>query len=85
MASGEVLQPLVDTWRGGVLRLEDGVPRLRSVRAGRPASGRGWIGLTPREAYETLDVRQRSLLPPWLVLLLASGLIVAAWLREGQR
>ncbi|MEP6019525.1 MAG: hypothetical protein ABJ251_13710 [Paracoccaceae bacterium] len=85
VASGDVLQPLVDTWRGGILRLEDGVPRLRSVRAGRPASGRGWIGLTPREAYETLDVRQRSLLPPWLVLLLASGLIIAAWLREGQR
>ncbi|MEO9820276.1 MAG: hypothetical protein ABJ370_18820 [Paracoccaceae bacterium] len=85
VASGDALKPLVETWRGGILRLEDGVPRLRSVRAGRPASGRGWIGLTPREAYETLDVRQRSLLPPWLVLLLASGLIVAAWLREGQR
>ncbi|MEP6067412.1 MAG: hypothetical protein ABJ246_16350 [Paracoccaceae bacterium] len=85
VASGDALKPLVETWRGGILRLEDGVPRLRSVRSGRPASGRGWIGLTPREAYETLDVRQRSLLPPWLVLLLASGLIVAAWLREGQR
>ncbi|MEO9898691.1 MAG: hypothetical protein ABJD13_10130 [Paracoccaceae bacterium] len=85
VASGDALKPLVESWRGGILRLENGVPRLRSVRAGRPASGRGWIGLTPREAYETLDVRQRSLLPPWLVLLLASGLIVAAWLREGQR
>ncbi|MEP1536212.1 MAG: hypothetical protein ABJQ34_02015 [Paracoccaceae bacterium] len=85
VASGDALKPLVESWRGGILQLEDGVPRLRSVRAGRPASGRGWIGLTPREAYETLDVRQRSLLPPWLVLLLASGLIVAAWLREGQR
>ena len=80
-----VLTPLVDTLRGGVLRIEDGLPRLRSVRLGRPASGRGWIGLPPREAYETLDVRQINLLPPWLVLLLASGFIVAAWLREGQR
>ncbi len=85
VANGDALRPLVETLRGGVLKLEDGVPRLRSVRAGRPASGRGWIGLTPREAYETLDIRQRSLLPPWLVLLLASGLIIAAWLREGQR
>ena len=48
--------------RGGVLRLEDGVPVLRNVRDGRPAAGRGWIGLTPRNAYETRDVRQTPLL-----------------------
>ena len=85
IADATLLQPLVDTYRGGVQRIEDGLPRLRSVRLGRPASGRGWIGLTPREAYETLDVRQMNLLPPWLVLLLASGFIVGAWLREGQK
>ena len=38
-----------------------------------------------REAYETRAVRQMPLLPPWLVLLLASGLILAGWLREGRR
>ncbi len=85
VADATLLTPIVDTLRGGVLRIENGIPRLRSVRLGRPASGRGWIGLTPREAYETLDVRRVALLPPWLVLLLASGFIVAAWLREGQR
>ena len=66
------------------MRLEEGVPGIRTVRAGRPAAGRGWIGITPREAYETLDVRQTPMLPAWLVLLLASALIVAAWLREGR-
>ncbi len=85
VASSVALAPIVETLRGGLVRLEEGVPRLRSVRLGRPAAGRGWIGLTPREAYETLDVRQVRLLPPWLVLILASGFIVAAWLREGQR
>lgn len=84
IASGAALSPMIDGLRGGVMRLEDGLPSIREVRAGRPAAGRGWIGLTPREAYETLDVRQTPLAPEWLVLLLAAGLIVGAWLREGR-
>ena len=84
IASGATLEPMIDAVRGGVLRLQDGVPSLRTVRAGRPAAGRGWIGITPRDAYETLDVRQTPLLPAWLVLLLAATMIVGAWLREGR-
>ncbi|MBY6057515.1 hypothetical protein [Leisingera daeponensis] len=85
IATGSVLAPVLEPLRGGVLRLEDGMPSLRSVRAGRPASGRSWIGLTPREAYETLSVSQGPLLPGWLALLLASFFILAGWLREGRR
>ncbi len=85
LATADEMGPAIDAVRGGVQRVEDGVPSIRSVRPGRPAAGRGWIGITPREAYETLDVRQMSLLPPWLVLLLSAGFIVAAWLREGTR
>ena len=85
IASEDVLGDRVASTRGGILRLEDGVPRLRTVREGRPAAGRGWIGLTPRGAYETIDVRQSALLPPWLALLMAAGFITAAWLREGRR
>ena len=85
IADGAALEPLVDGTRGGIMALSDGVPAVRDVRAGRPAAGRGWIGFTPRNAYETQDVRLIPLLPAWLVLLLAAGLILAAWLREGRR
>ena len=85
IATAEILEPVVAALRGGTILLEDGLPRVRDVRIGRPAAGRGWIGLTPREAYETRDVRQTNLLPPWLVLLLSAGLITAAWMREGRR
>jgi hypothetical protein len=85
IASSETMAPILAAMRGGVARIEDGLPRIREVRAGRPAAGRGWIGLTPRDAYETRDVRQTPILPAWLVLLLSAALIVAAWLREGRR
>ncbi len=85
IATGEFLEPIIAPLRGAVWALEDGVPNLRAVREGRPAAGRGWIGLTPRGAYETRDVTQTALLPAWLILLLASALIVGGWLREGQR
>lgn len=85
IASDTVLAPVAEATRGGILRLEDGSPDVRAVAEGRLAAGRGWIGITPRNAYLTQDVRIAPLLPPWALLLLASVLAVAAWLREGRR
>lgn len=85
LASPDVLQPVVDTVQGGMPRLEEGFPALRAVREGRPAAGRGWLGYTPRGAYVTEDLRISPLVPGWLLLLLAAGLAVAAWLAEGRR
>ncbi|MFN3294529.1 MAG: hypothetical protein ACK414_13940, partial [Gemmobacter sp.] len=69
---------------GGAVRLSDGLPELRRVAEGRVAAGRGWLGITPREASLTQDIRIRPLLDPWVFLLLAAGLALAAWLREGR-
>ncbi len=85
IASANEVLPLIKPTGGGARAIEDGMPRVRSVRAGRPATGRGWIGLTPRGAYETRSVTQMNLLPGWLVLLLSLGLILGGWLREGRR
>ena len=85
IATAELLKPLITSTGGGVIRMTAALPGLRDVRPGRKAAGRGWIGLTPRKAFETRDITQLSLLPPWLVLLLIAGLITAGWLREGRR
>ena len=85
IASAEHLQPLIDSQRGGVMPVAAGDVKIRSVRAGRPAAGRGWIGITPRDAYRTADISINSILPAWAFLLLAALLIVGAWLREGRR
>jgi hypothetical protein len=85
IASGADLAPLAEATGGGVVRLEDGFPDIRTVEEGRPAIGRGWIGITPREAYLTTDINVATLLPAWAWLLLAVGLAVLAWLVEGRK
>lgn len=85
IASGSVLEPVIASLRGGIVSLENGIPKLRDVRAGRPAAGNGWIGLTPRNAFETLSVSRTQLLPPWVLLLVISAFIIGAWLREGRQ
>ncbi|MBM9594846.1 hypothetical protein [Roseitranquillus sediminis] len=85
IATEDRLAPAVEATRGGIRRIEEGIPDLRQVREGRPASGRGWFGITPREAYLTQDVTISPLLPAWAWLLLATALVVGAWLREGRR
>lgn len=85
IASGDALAPLAAATLGGVTRLEDGMPDIRAVAEGRPALGRGWIGVTPRAAYLTADVNVAAPMPAWVWLMLAAGLAVAAWLIEGRR
>jgi hypothetical protein len=85
IASADALQPLIDSQRGGVMPISAGDSDIRSAREGRPAAGRGWIGITPRGAYRTADISITPLLPAWAFLLLAALFIVGAWLREGRR
>lgn len=85
IASSTPLDEPVAAKRGGIFKISDTLPDIRRVRPGRVAAGRGWIGITPREAYLTADIRVSPLLPAWAMLLLASLLAVGAWLWEGRR
>lgn len=84
-ATTDRLKPLVDASGGGFVWLADApTPDVRSVREGRNASGRDWVGLVRREAYNVTGVREFPLLPGFvlaLVLFLGLGL---AWYREGR-
>lgn len=84
VSTGDILAPLARSTRGGVKRLEDGIPDIRLVREDRVAEGRGWIGLADREAYQLRDIRQVELAPGWLMLVLSAGLVFAAWRIEGR-
>ncbi len=74
---------------GGVYWLQDrngnfDLPSLRRVRAGRPTAGRSWLGLTENNQFSVRAVRQVSLIPAVLALLLIGGLLALAWWREGR-
>jgi len=84
VSTGAVLAPLVEATRGGIKRVEDGLPGVRMVREGRVAEGRGWIGLADREAYQLREIRQVALAPGWLMLLLAGAFAFGAWRIEGR-
>jgi hypothetical protein len=85
LASGDKLAPIVATTKGGILALENGIPDLRLVSDGRPAAGRGWIGITPRGAYVTGDIRVGQVLASWAYLLLVALASIFAWWREGRK
>ena len=84
VADAAPLAPLVEATRGGVAAVAAGIPVLRTVEPGRMAHGRGWLGVTPRGAYVTTDLRLSPLLPAWLWLVLGVGFVLVAWLRESR-
>jgi hypothetical protein len=85
IASGDKLAPIVTRAKGGIVALDKGIPDLRLVSDGRPAVGRGWIGITPRGAYVTGDIAVEPVLPAWAYLILAALASVLAWWREGRK
>lgn len=84
ISNPDILTPFANSMRGDVRRIEAGLPDIRLVREGRVASGRGWIGLTPREAYVTTGIRLTPLGPVLIFMLLGLALMLVAWLREGR-
>ncbi len=84
LADPAPLTPFVTETGGRVWWVEDGMPRLRPVRADQIAAGRGWIGYTPRGAFVSRDLRVAPALPRWAWLLIAAGGMLAAWLWEGR-
>ena len=95
-SSDAALAPVVAATGGAVFRIgsvstgPDGPvlaatgPDVRMVAKGRDTSGRNWMGLVRNDASTVTGVREISLLPPLLALVLALGLLLMAWRREGR-
>jgi hypothetical protein len=84
-ATGAKLASDVDASGGGIFWIGDGsVPEVRRVAPERLAAGHDWLGLRENGDYIVTGVREMPLLPGVAALLLALGLFLAAWRREGR-
>ncbi|MFN4142618.1 hypothetical protein [Aestuariivirga sp.] len=84
VATTEILAPAAAATGGSVQWLEDGMPQLVKVDAGRQMAGSGWMGLRSNDEHRVLAVSDTPLFATLLslaVLLLGLG---AMWYREGR-
>jgi hypothetical protein len=83
--SAEPLGPVARASGGGVFWVGDGaMPDVRRVSPGRAAAGHNWMGLRENGDYRVTGFSEIPLFPAIAALLLAIGLLVAAWRREGR-
>jgi hypothetical protein len=83
--TAKILAPLAEATGGNVFWAGDGkIPEVRRVSPGRAASGHGWLGVRENADYVVTGFRETPLLPALVALLLALGLLLAAWRREGR-
>ena len=81
----EKLAPIVHASGGGVFWSGDGsIPQIRRVSPVHTASGHNWMGLRQNGDYAVTGFSETPLLPAIAALLLAVGLLIAAWRREGR-
>jgi hypothetical protein len=84
-ATPDKLGPISKASGGGVFWVGDGsMPEVRRVSPGRAAAGYSWLGLRENGDYVVTGFSEMPLLPAVVALLLAIGLLIAAWRREGR-
>jgi hypothetical protein len=84
LATASILAPVATATGGGIDWLEDGMPQVVKVEAGRQMAGSGWIGLRANDKYRVEAVSDTPLFATLLslaVLLMALG---GMWYREGR-
>ncbi len=83
--TADTLGPVAKASGGGVFWVGDGtMPDIRRVSPGRAASGRNWMGIRQNGDYLVTGFSETPLFPALAALLLAIGLLIAAWRREGR-
>ncbi len=83
--TAERLGPMSRASGGGVFWVGDGaIPEIRRVSSGRAAAGHSWMGLRENSDYVVTGFSEMPLFPAIAALLLAIGLLIAAWRREGR-
>jgi hypothetical protein len=95
-ATRDRLSPLIEATGGAVAQvgaggaavdasvLEQELPTIRRVAADRTAGGADWFGMRANADFVVTGIATQALMPGWLLLVLALGLMAAAWRRESR-
>jgi hypothetical protein len=83
-ATDVIVRPFAEATGGAVSWLEDGLPSIRTVSAGRDTAGRDWIALRNSDSHVISGATESPVLPGWALLILGLGGMLAAWWREGR-
>jgi hypothetical protein len=84
LATPAKLTPIAKATSGGVAWLEDGMPRLIKISAGRQMAGSGWLGLKANEAYRVTAVSEYPLFASLSALAALLLAVCFMWTREGR-
>ena len=84
LATSAVLAPVARATGGSTSWLEDGMPQLVKVDAGRQMAGAGWIGLRANDSYRVQAVSDTPLFATLLSLAALLLTLGATWYREGR-
>jgi len=83
-ATADVLEPVAKASGGGVDWLEDGMPQVIKVSAGRQMAGAGWIGLRANDKFRVETVSDTPLFATLLSLAVILLAFAGMWYREGH-
>ncbi len=70
---------------GGLSWIKDGIPNLVKQDDGAQMSGSGWFGLRANRQTTVTATHSTPLLPAWLFLVLAAGLLALGWWHDARK
>ena len=84
LATTKILDPIARATGGSTSWLEDGMPQVVKVAAGRQMGGSGWIGLRANDKFRVQAVSDTPLFATLLSLAVLLLALSGMWYREGH-
>ncbi len=79
-----LFSPIVKKLGGGIFWFDEIAPSARRIQPNRLSAGTDWLGIIENRNYTVSSIREISLLPALLAVLLALGALMLAWRRESR-
>jgi hypothetical protein len=84
-ATPDKLKGAVAANGGGLSWIKDGVPSFVKQEQGAQMAGSSWFGLRANRQSTVTATHSAPLLPGWLLLVLAAGLLALGWWRDSRQ